>query len=206
MPKRKALKTQVRDFKKMFRKANPGLPESFEKDNLLLMNEDEYSDWTSCLDPYASFEVNERILEDAYPDYPLRLPKERKTRKGPRRSLLMFESSDGTGLCAAGVVVVRPHPTSDKKPRVVKAFGKPFEYGYGRIQITVPKELIGITANVRIKFPNVPPEAMERALARASRGDKTKRPWRRPRKQLDYVQTEGGHFSKKEPKNNAQSN
>lgn len=156
---------------------NPDLPESFEEDNLLLVKGNKHSNWTSQLDPYAPFEVNEAILEDAYPEYPLRLPKEQKNRKGPQQSLNVYESR--TSLCADLVVVVQPHKTLDKNARAVEKLGHPFEYKYGRIQITVPRDYIGIEAKVHLEFPNA-------SLPEERR--------RRGRKHFDYAQI-GDHWT-----------
>jgi hypothetical protein len=81
------------------------------------------------------------------------------------------------------LVVVRSHRTPDKRARIIKAIGHPFEYEFGRIQITVPKELVGIEAKVHIEFPNAP-EVKEKT--------------RRSRYRFDYYQLQdGGHFGKK---------
>jgi hypothetical protein len=96
---------------------------------------------------------NIRILKDLFPNVHWQLPKEpERARKGPQPYLNVYEC--GTSLCADVLVVVQPHKTLDKNARVMKALGHPFEYEFGRIQITLPKELIGLKANVRIEFPN----------------------------------------------------
>ena len=179
------INTQISTFTRMYMAANKGrLDESFKENHLLLVNEDEYSDFTTRLDPNASFAVNKAILEDAYPDWPLQLPKETK-RKGPRhvQDIYKCKTPEGIALCADALVVVQSQKTYDKKDRVVKALGHPFEYEFGRIQLTFPKELIGTEARVHIEFVN-PPEIKAKL--------------RRGRHVFDYHQIgNGGHFSKK---------
>lgn len=149
------LPLQIKTIRRILRKANPdieaenGVPDS--------ENEDEYRDWTSYLEE-VSLPENIEILEDRFPKINWRLPKKQKgPPKGPRQSLKIYESHTKKGVtCADTVVIVRPHKVPDKKARVVKSFGHAAEYESGRLQITVPKELIGIAAKVHIEFPNAP--------------------------------------------------
>ena len=61
----------------------------------------------------------------------------------------------GSRNSAVTAVVVKSHKPPGKKAGVAKTPGHPYEYEYGRIQITVPKEFIGLKANIRIEFPNL---------------------------------------------------
>ncbi len=71
----------------------------------------------------------------------------------------------------------------------MKALGHPYDYGYGRIQITLPKELVGIEAKIHMEFPNAPDIKVRH---------------RRGRLQFDYYQIDGGgHFSKRESQGEA---
>lgn len=115
-----------------------------------------------------TFWRTKKILEYEFPDHPLRLPEEPKKRKGPRQSQRIYES--GTSVCIDDIVVVKRYRTLDKKPMVVKAVGSPFSYEFGRIQLTVPKEFIGIEAKVHIEFPNAPKIVKRRRRGRRQFG------------------------------------
>lgn len=178
MPKEKRimpLPLQIKTIRRILRKANPDVDDiDFETENILPDREDELCDWTSCLEE-VSLPENIKILEDRFPKFNWQLPKkQRGPPKGPRQSLKIYESHTKKGVtCADAVVIVMSHKVPDKKARVVKSFGRATEYESGRLQITVPKELIGIAAEVHIEFPNAP---------------KIKKKHRRGRKVCDYWQ------------------
>jgi hypothetical protein len=162
MPKEKRimpLPLQNRTIRRTLRKANPDVDDiDFETENCLPDSENELCDWTSCLEE-VSLPENIKTLEDRFPKFNWRLPKKQKgPPKGPRQSMKMYkcQTSEGPGLCADAVIVVRSHKVPDKRARVVKSFGRAVEYEPGRLQITVPGELIGIKAKVHIEFPNAP--------------------------------------------------
>ena len=179
MPKEKRvmpLPLQIKTIRRILRKANPDVDDiDFETENILPDRENELCDWTSCLEE-VSLPENIKTLEDRFPKFNFKLPKKQKgPPKGPRQSMKMYkcQTSEGPGLCADAVVVVRPHKVPDKRARVVKSFGRAVEYEPGRLQITVPGELIGIKAKVHIEFPNAP---------------EIKKKHRRGRKVCDYFQ------------------
>ncbi|MGD0496744.1 MAG: hypothetical protein ABSB28_12035 [Candidatus Bathyarchaeia archaeon] len=158
------LKTQKANIRRMIRKVNPEM----EDVDLGFLQKVHYPE-------------NIRIAEDQL-GITLRRPKEEKPRKGPRRSLDVYYNRDGT-LCADAVVVVQKHAPLDKRAKVLKYYNHPFTYSYGRIQLTVPEELINTQARVHLEFPNAPEI-------------KTKK--RRGRNQLKHYHIEeGGHFGKK---------
>jgi hypothetical protein len=147
---------QIKNIRRILRKANPDIDDiDFETESMVPDPENlgEYSDWTTCLEE-VSFPENILSLEDRYPNINWRLPKEQKIPKGPLKWLKIWQ--EGTTLCADALVRVGRHKTVDKRDRVLKSFGRPEIYERGRMQITVPKELIGIEAKVHIEFPNAP--------------------------------------------------
>jgi hypothetical protein len=68
------------------------------------------------------------------------------------------------------VVVVQKHVALDKRDRVVKYFNGPFQYSYGRIQLTVPEELINTQAIVHLEIPNAPKLKTEEIKKKKRRG------------------------------------
>lgn len=152
---------QIRNIRRILRKANPDIDDiDFETEDCVPdpENEGELANWTEYLEE-VPYPVNILKLTGLFPNINWYLPpKQKEYRKGPRQSLKFSEVStpEGTVLCADGVIRVSSQKSIDKRPRVVKSFGRPETYEFGRIQITVPKELIGIEAKVHIEFPNAP--------------------------------------------------
>ena len=147
---------QIRTIRRSLRKANPDIDDiDFETEDCVPdpENEGELTNWTEYLEevPYPE---NILRLQGRFKNINWFLPEKQKTRKGPRKSLRMWQ--EGTTLCADALTKVRRQPAADKRDRVLKSFGRPEIYEFGRMQITVPKELIGIEAKVHIEFPNAP--------------------------------------------------
>jgi hypothetical protein len=181
MPKEKRimpLPLQIKTIRRILRKANSDVDDiDFATENLLPKgdNEAELEDWTTYVD-YVTLPENISYLESEFPNFNWRLPKkQKKPSNKPRQSIDIYECQtlQGSLLCADSQIIVHSQKTSDKKARVLRAIGHPFEYEFGRIQITLPKELIGIEAKVHIEFPNAP---------------EIKKRHRRGRQVFDYVQ------------------
>jgi hypothetical protein len=174
------LPLQIKMIRRILRKANTDLDDINFQENGVPdpENEGEYYDWTTYLEE-VSYPENRRNLEDRFPNINWRLPEEQKEPSSrPRQSLDIYECQtlQGSLLCIDSQIIVQSQKTFDKRPRVLKAqpLGQPFEYEFGRIQITVPKELIGIEAQVHIEFPNAP---------------KIKKRYRRSRKVFGHFRT-----------------
>lgn len=155
--------TQIKTIRRILRKANPDIDDiDFETEDCVPdpENEGELTNWTEYLEE-VPYPANILRLIERFPNINWYLPEKQKTRKGPLKWLKRWHY-EGTSLCADALVEVRRDETPDKRDRVLKSLGRPEIYEYGRIQITVPKELIGIEAKVHIEFPNAP-EIKERS-------------------------------------------
>ena len=153
---------QIKNIRTILRKANPDIDDiDFETEDCVPdpENEGELTNWTEYLEE-VPYPANILRLQGRFPNINWYLPEKQKTRKGPLKWLKTWR--EGTTLCADALIKVRGQPIADKRDRVLKSFGRPEIYEHGRIQITVPKELIGIEAKVHIEFPNAP-EIKERS-------------------------------------------
>jgi len=140
---------QIKTIRRMIRAANPDLDENFETNNLLPNYKGRYVDWTKYVGPY-DLHVSVWVLENLFPNVIIRRPKTPK-KGGP----LKYRRS-GSTLYAYGEILVCRLATVDKRKKLIESGWGPQKHVYGRIQIPVHEELIGIKAEVRIKFPNAP--------------------------------------------------
>ena len=155
---------QTSTIRRILKKANPGLVEEMGSDieNLIYDIEGELHNWTTFLEELP-LPDNISILEERFPNVKWRLPEAPKEETlNPRKSIDTYrcETSEGLVLCMDMQIVVQSHKTkSGRISRKEKRGG--CEYMHGRIQITVPEELINQTAHVHVEFPN-PPEIKEK--------------------------------------------
>lgn len=137
---------QKKKIRENLRKANPEQAEEvdFTEDFVYDINGDRRY-WPELLEEGLSFEDNLSILEEEIPNVNWRIPKKQKE---PRKSKeYIYKSPKGPVYCKESETVVRP----------LKGRIKGIRYEHGRVQITLPKELISLEAHVRVEVPN-PPE------------------------------------------------